>query len=152
MKSVFAVLSAALVLSACGMEPSPLPAGAIPMVAHPEYATWWQSTEACSGLTGNFARVEWYQVPNVSTFQSRAGTVVGLWENSAGRNRITIAGDYLDNELVVRHEMLHALLDRAGHPQEYFVTRCSLTWASWSSQPGSAGAAGSPVASGTGLD
>ena len=122
------------------------------MVAHPEYAVWWQSTEACSGLKGNFAGIEWFQVPNVSTFESQAGTVVGLWENSAGQNRITIAGEYVDNELVVRHEMLHALLDRAGHPQEYFVTRCSLTWASWGSQPGSTVAAGSAAAPGAGLD
>lgn len=32
---------------------------------------------------------------------------------------------------VVRHEMLHALLDRGDHPPEYFVSRCGLTWESW---------------------
>jgi hypothetical protein len=27
--------------------------------------------------------------------------------------------------------MLHALLDREGHPTEYFQTKCGLTWDSW---------------------
>lgn len=152
MKSGLAVLSTALILSACGTEPSPLPPGATAMAVHPEYATWWQSTEACSGITGNFASIEWFEVPNTSTFQSEAGIVVGLWEKSSGQNRITIAGDYVDNELVVRHEMLHALLGRQGHPSEYFVTRCGLTWASWGSQPGSTTVAGTAVAAGTQLD
>jgi hypothetical protein len=53
---------------------------------------------------------------------------------------------------VVRHEMLHALLGRQGHPSEYFVTRCGLTWASWGSQPGSTVAAGTAVAAGAELD
>lgn len=150
MKSTVVLFATAILVSSCGTEPSPLPAGATAMAVHPEYATWWQSTEACSGLKGNFAGIEWFEVPNTSTFQSEAGTVVGLWEKSSGQNRITIAGDYVDNELVVRHEMLHALLGRQGHPPEYFVTRCSLTWASWGTSSGST--AGAEVATGTGVD
>lgn len=150
MKSQVVVLAAVLFATACGTEPSPLPPGATSMAVHPEYATWWQSTEACSGLKGNFASIEWFQVPNTSTFESEAGLVVGLWEKSSGQNRITIAGDYVDNELVVRHEMLHALLGRQGHPTEYFVTRCSLTWASWGAQSGTT--AGAEVATAAGMD
>ena len=145
MKSEILGLSTALLLAACGTDPSPLPPGATPMTVHPEYATWWQSTESCSGLKGNFASVEWFEVAGTSTFQSEAGPVVGLWTKSSGQNRITIAGDYVDNELVVRHEMLHALLSKEGHPVEYFVTRCGLTWASWGGHPGS-GTAGAAAA------
>jgi hypothetical protein len=35
------------------------------------------------------------------------------------------------NEMVVRHEMLHDLLDRAGHPDPPFGNPCPLTWATW---------------------
>jgi hypothetical protein len=142
------VLTASLLLAACGTEPSPLPPGAAPMTVLPDYATWWQSTEACSGLKGDFKSIEWFEVPGTSTFASEAGTVVGLWTKVSGQNRITIAGDYIDNELVVRHEMLHALLSRSGHPTEYFVTRCGLTWASWGAQNGGPTPAGTAVALG----
>jgi len=47
-----------------------------------------------------------------------------------------IAGNYAEHEMVVRHEMLHALLQREGHPTDYFVNRCHLTWESWSAAGG----------------
>jgi hypothetical protein len=33
--------------------------------------------------------------------------------------------------MVVRHEMLHDLLGRAGHPDPPFGSPCTLTWATW---------------------
>lgn len=38
---------------------------------------------------------------------------------------------YVNDEMVVRREMLHVLLDEIGHPDGYFVDRCHLTWTSW---------------------
>ena len=134
-----AFLSLALALSAaaCSTEPTPVQIeGAQAVAALPDYQAWWSATEQCSGLRGNFRELEFYQVPNVSSFSSPIGTVVGLWNQSGPANRITLAGNYLDNELVVRHEMLHALLEREGHPVEYFVTRCGLTWDSWAAHNG----------------
>jgi hypothetical protein len=96
-----------------------------------EYQTWWAATEACSGLSGQLNRIEWFVVPDAHTFDTPEGAKVGLWTHSSAGVRIIIAGDYADNELVVRHEMLHALLDREGHPQEYFQARCQLTWDTW---------------------
>lgn len=109
-----------------------LPASAQLVATPPDaYRDWWIKTEACSGKSGEFGRIQWYVVPNVQTFQTDAGEKVGLWTHSSEGVRIIIAGDYVSNELVVRHEMLHALLDREGHPTEYFQTRCGLTWDSW---------------------
>jgi hypothetical protein len=34
--------------------------------------------------------------------------------------------------MVIRHEMLHSLIGQSGHPAEYFVERCGLTWETWS--------------------
>ncbi len=123
-------------LAACeALGPAdPLPASAQLVSAPPElYREWWSKTEACSGRTGDFTRIQWYVVPNVQSFETDAGARVGLWTHSSSGIRIIVAGDYAGNELVVRHEMLHALLDREGHPQEYFTNRCSLTWDSWGS-------------------
>jgi hypothetical protein len=118
-------------VSCTGLEPDAPPAGAVLMTPPAQYAEWYASTEACAQLTGAASRIEWYVVPGVSTFETSIGEKVGLWERVGNVSRITIAGNYADNEMVVRHEMLHDLLERAGHPPEYFVTRCHLTWDSW---------------------
>lgn len=101
------------------------------MAAPAEYLEWHRKTKACSGLTGEFVALEWYVVPGVSTFGTPRGPQVGMWETQGGINRIIIAGQYAGHEMVVRHEILHALLGRSGHPANYFVSRCHLTWDSW---------------------
>jgi hypothetical protein len=35
------------------------------------------------------------------------------------------------DEMVVRHEMLHDLLSRPGHPDPPFGKGCPLTWNTW---------------------
>jgi hypothetical protein len=115
------------------------PADALPpsaqLIAAPDqYREWWTKTESCSGRSGNFARITWYVIPDVQSCETSSGPKVGLWTHSSDGVRIVLAGAYTENELVVRHEMLHALLDREGHPAEYFQTRCALTWDSWGSQ------------------
>jgi hypothetical protein len=93
-----------------------------------EFLAWWSKTEQCSGLHANFARVQWYVVPGDS-FSCPGGRCVGHWEDD---HTIYIAEDWLDNEMVVRHEMLHDLIDRPGHPDPPFGDGCPLTWATWS--------------------
>jgi hypothetical protein len=70
-------------------------------------------------------------VPGAHTIETSAGPKVGVWSHSSAGVRIVVAGDYVASELVIRHEMLHALLDQEGHPPEYFESRCHLTWESW---------------------
>jgi hypothetical protein len=120
-------------LAACETlgPPEPLPAGAEPFAAPSDFGIWWARTEACSGRSGDMSGIEWYVVPGAHTVETSLGPKVGVWSHSAAGMRIVLAGDYVGSELVVRHEMLHALLDREGHPSEYFVARCQLTWESW---------------------
>ncbi len=102
----------------------PLPVKAIALTPPASYSVWWDQMQTCSGLTGKFADVHWYQVPKVDTFASTNGLpVYGLW--ILGLNAITIAGNHLNDSLTVRHEELHALLNAHGHPAEYFVTKCA---------------------------
>lgn len=108
-----------------------LPTAAQPFAPPPHFREWWRRTEACAGLKGNFDRIAWYQVPHARTFPTRLGEKVGLWTRQEHGTRIVVAEAYRDDELVVRHEMLHDLLDRGGHPAEYFEVRCGLTWQRW---------------------
>jgi hypothetical protein len=118
----------AILLTACGFDP----AGSQPWEAPAVYREWWDKTEACSGLSGNFDRVEWMVVPGES-FRCSSGNCVGHWEPG---HTIFLASDWTMHEMVVRHEMLHDLMRRSGHPSPPFGSSCPLTWESWpSSQP-----------------
>jgi hypothetical protein len=102
-----------------------LPPGAQRFAPPAAYRQWWALTEACSGLHGSFDAVQWYVVPNASTLRLDDGEVVNAaWE--AKGNRIILAAE-LDGPYagdLVRHEMLHALLQAGGHSREAFIGRC----------------------------
>lgn len=121
-------------ITACGaplgpMEP--LPSSAIAFDPPEEYLTWWRLTEACSGRTHQPEGIQWYVVPAASSFATLNGSLTAQWSRGSDGARIVISGAYQSSEMVVRHEMLHALLDRGDHPPQYFVDRCHLTWSSW---------------------
>lgn len=96
------------------------------------YRTWWARTEQCSGRSGSMARVQWFLVPG-HAFQCPTGTCAGRWEDN---HSIYIAEDWLEHEMVVRHEMLHELLNAPGHPDPPFGDPCPLTWSTWSGGAG----------------
>jgi len=108
----------------CHSPTEPLPGGAVPLSPPPaSYRTWWQEVEACSGRIGNFEAISWYYVPNVGVFT--AGTnpnVDGYWQPY--HHSITLAGFKVNDAYLVRHEELHAILQTADHPAEYFVNKC----------------------------
>jgi len=140
-RAAFGSLALGGLLSACSsLSPSEpvLPAGATEIPVPAAYAEWHAKTEACSGLQGDFSTIKFYVVPGVETFPTRDGAKVGEWTSDGVTNRIIIAGNYRDFEMVVRHELLHSLLRKEGHPTEFFVTRCHLTWDSWYGPQGGA--------------
>jgi hypothetical protein len=88
------VLAACLLIAGgCSFEP----AGDQPMKAPLLYRTWWAQTEACSGRSGDFDRVQWFVVDGPG-FACPGGTCAGRWESS---HRIYLAGDWRSNEMVV---------------------------------------------------
>jgi hypothetical protein len=103
------------------------PEDAVVLVPPAEFQTWWARTEQCSGREGRFARVRWFVVPGDS-FACPSGRCVGRWEDD---HTIYIAAGWLHDEMVVRHEMLHDLLDLPGHPNPPFGIGCPLTWSTW---------------------
>jgi hypothetical protein len=126
-------LAILVALAACqALGPlAPLPDNAVSFVPPAEYQAWWALTEACSGRQGHPEGIRWYVVPDVAGFMTSQGEKAARWSRGTDGSRIVIAGAYMGAQLVVRHEMLHALLDRGDHPPEYFVERCHLTWESW---------------------
>jgi hypothetical protein len=101
----------------------PLPVAAVPFPAPAEYSRWWAMTESCSGLTGSLASITWYTVPG-STFVPLEGNhVVAYWSQRS--NRVVIAEMDVMNGGAVRHEMLHALKQKPGHPRTDFVDKCA---------------------------
>lgn len=99
-----------------------LPANATRFAPPAVYARWWTMTEACSGRSGNLADIHWYRVP-VSEFMyggQRAGGYTSRWSN-----RIVLTQAIIERGEMVRHEMLHALLRRGGHPRAEFLGSCA---------------------------
>jgi hypothetical protein len=95
------------------------PSGAEPMEPQPVYRDWWTMVEACAGRTGNFDAIHWY---SIGIYWIDGQLAAGVWFEDG--NRIVISSPWLLDGGAVRHEMLHALLQRGDHPREYFVTRC----------------------------
>ena len=112
-----------LALTGCGFDPE----GDVPLNPPPIYREWFAKTEACSGRTGDFDRLNWSVIEGHS-FPCSSGECAGHWRTS---HHIFLAGDWVMDEMVVRHEMLHDILDRTGHPDPPFGEGCPLTWATW---------------------
>lgn len=100
-----------------------LPPGSQSFDPPPEYRLWWSMTEACSGLRGSLADIDWYVVPGASVIPGDSRELGGEWFEQG--NRIVLAGaDQFEGSLV-RHEMLHTLLRASGHPRFEFLERCA---------------------------
>jgi hypothetical protein len=86
------------------------------------YATWWNMTQACSGLTGSLGAVTWYKTSE-RLHDVRTGDEIGGYWSSNG-NRIVLTTAVMLEGGGVRHEMLHALVKKGGHPRNEFLGRC----------------------------
>lgn len=105
----------------CG-QPTSLrfPEGALELQPLAPYRTWWHLVESCSGRAGNFEAVRYFVASDIDPDDAETN---GVWF-SAG-NRIVLTPEATRLGAVVRHEMLHALLRRPGHPREAFAERCA---------------------------
>lgn len=89
------------------------------------YRLWWQVVEGCSGVSGDFQAVHFYQDPGESIVHTNGDSANGYWFRDG--NRIVVGQFRIYDGALVRHEMLHALIGRSageGHPAEYFVQKC----------------------------
>jgi hypothetical protein len=71
----------------------------------PAYSDWWTETEACSGRAADFGRIEWWEAETITVNKQ---IVLAHWEKP---HKITLTRFHVATASVVRHEMLHDLLD-----------------------------------------
>lgn len=116
-------LTLAVALSACVgcLDPLPAKLDAQPLDPRPIYRALWAEVETCSGLRGDFDRVLWFVIPGV-TFDCPSSSGRCRGARTDPRN-IYIASAYVDDSLThyftVRHEILHELGARPGHPRVF---------------------------------
>ena len=89
------------------------------------YSEWWSKTEACSGRKADMSQVRFYAVDAPDGAIGLNGTLAHGWWVRQG-NRIYLPASALGEEWLVRHEMLHALLQRGSHPSSVFVQACHV--------------------------
>ena len=95
------------------------PGGADRIAERPEYLMWWKLVEECSGRRRRMD-VEWY---------STNGRLIehgDVWASGLFRpypDRIALVDP--SKGPVARHEMLHAILERDGHPLDAFAGACA---------------------------
>jgi hypothetical protein len=89
------------------------------------YQEWWDKTVACSGKLGKMTDVTFYAVDAPAGGIELAGETAHAWWVREG-NRIYLPASALGEEWLVRHEMLHALLQRGSHPADVFVQACHV--------------------------
>lgn len=121
------VATAVFGLAACGADriiDPPLPTDAEMFSPPLAYTTWWNMTQACSGLTGSLGAVTWYKT-NEDLRNVSGEALNGYW--SSASNRIVLTNASVHDGGVVRHEMLHALLRKPGHPRDAFLAKCAGT-------------------------
>jgi len=106
-------------LVSCTPSPAEVNAGTVRMVPLSEYRIWWREVEGCSKTSGDFDRVEWYRA---ETFGA-GNDVVGQWSPP---HSITVRFGYEYNETVVKHEILHDLLDGDRFHDEPAWITCNL--------------------------
>ena len=107
-----------LVHTAC-LYPLDVPIGTDRFDPPAVYRNAWQEVEQCSALHGEFERVRWFAVPQ-SSFPCGEGNCLGFWIEPhdvylSERARSDSAAQ-LSRYFTVRHEILHDLVGRSGHP------------------------------------
>ncbi len=90
------------------------------MAMPPQYALWWRLTERCAFRSVDLRQISWYVVPAADDL-GQAGIQGEYFPVS---RRIVLAGRHVEAAMLVRHEMLHAILGTSGHPAEIFQRDC----------------------------
>ena len=86
---------------------------------------WWKALEECSGKLGDLSAVTWLSTPGY-LLRIEGAVYSGYWLRD--RNAVIFGEDLLATAdrggHLIRHELLHALLQTGSHPTEYFGRKC----------------------------
>jgi hypothetical protein len=123
MRRVLWLLTGAVFIAAACTDALGPPAGAVGFTPPAHYRIWWAVAEACAGRTGDFDAVHWYTVPASESFSLEGQTVNGAWYQAG--NKIALGANQMGNGELVRHEMVHALMQSGDHPRSIFLDQCA---------------------------
>lgn len=117
-------LALTTVLVACSAAPTAetLPAGAVPFSPPPWYARVYARLERCSGLSGDYHRVQWFRISGSEVPADADGRYAAV--TYPVEHRIVIADFYAADTIVVEHEAMHDLSRTTGHPPQWFAGKC----------------------------
>lgn len=107
-------LLALLILAVAGCEPVTF--ADVERMTPPEvYQGWWAETSACVGQPkAAFGRLSWFTVTEIREGETELG---GYWRPP---HQIYLRVDQVSIGSVVRHEMVHDLLQLGSHNSPYF--------------------------------
>lgn len=117
MKTVIPLLAVALV--ACDASPWTVESR-YHLTPPAAYVEWFAEVATCLGkrevaTAERFARIRWFA--GLEIHDGEGTGALGLWTRP---NQITIREDRIDARHVVKHEMIHDLLQDTQHPSPYF--------------------------------
>ena len=123
------LLTALLLLLGCDAAAPTAPTGSYLIPHDARFYALWSDLQSCSGLTRNPDRTRRFLAPG-DRVQMANGTRIAAYYQPDG-DFMVIAEGLRDDDRLLAHEMLHALLIQVlgvrGHPEEYFLVRCG--WA-----------------------
>lgn len=113
-------LMAALYAGACAEAGNFEPVGTRPLDPPGLYRTWWSEVEACAQISAPFDRVDWYEADHLINTE-RDSRHPGAWRPP---HAIYVSSRHLLSRPVVKHEIVHDLLQRKDHGSPLFL-RCA---------------------------
>jgi hypothetical protein len=118
------IVSAVALLVACaGCRYAP--EGAAPLEVSSAYRHWWGEVEACAQRSAPIERVRFWVIKG-DEFPCPNGPCAGHWRSP---HDVYIAERWVNDETLVKHEMLHDLLGTGQHPEAYFGPgACNVVW------------------------
>lgn len=109
--------------SGCASPPRQAPQYQVPVGAYlieepyAIYHEWLAEVVACAGVTGKLSAIEIWGVPARAFNLYGQGLFSGYYDARPNPDRVYLVDWDLENEGLVKHEMLHAVADRDGaHP------------------------------------
>src|SRR5271157_5934370 len=117
MKTAILTIVLALMFLGCedqGMVLPQIPKDAVAFNPPPIFKQYWAQVEECSGVTGDFSQVKWMYTGSPIAVYSDGLTSYGdaMWDMSTN-TIVFVQTEYISSMsdvAIVRHEMLHALL------------------------------------------
>lgn len=124
----------------CASVPQEVPEYQVPVGAYlieepyEFYTEWLAEVVECAGAEGVSGEIEIWGVPGLTFHLYGSGMFAGYYDAHPDPDRIYLVDWDLENEGLVKHELLHAVADTAGRhpsPPYDYCAPSYITWELW---------------------